>query len=284
MQGAVQGVLFPLESNSPASGGLELQNSVGARGGFDFHPVHSSWRSTLGFAVLFLLAVAGLTFAEWRWLVARQRHLRTLVKERTQELEQEKAELIRAKAALVELAARDSLTGLFNRGAIFEILEQEVKRARRERCSFAVVLTDLDNFKRVNDTYGHLTGDEVLREFARRIHKNLRPYDRVGRFGGEELLVLMPGMRDESAARIRELHQQVTQEPFVIGELVLRVTCSFGIAWFPAPLNTVESLVSLADQALYAAKANGRNRVEVGERLSLIRPANFGEWTPLLPA
>jgi diguanylate cyclase (GGDEF)-like protein len=242
------------------------------------------WGRIFGFCALLVLTVAGLTFAEWKWMIARQHQLRVLVKERTHELELEKSELLRAKAALAELAARDSLTGLFNRGAIFDLLEQEVKRARRERCAFAVVLTDLDNFKRVNDTYGHLIGDAVLREFARRIHQNLRPYDHVGRFGGEELLVLMPGMRDESSARIRDLHKQVTHEPFVVGDLVLRVTCSFGVAWFPTPLNTVESLVSLADQALYAAKANGRNRVEVAERLTLPRSSGFGRVAAHLPA
>lgn len=266
MERASQGAMLPPESRPRPSGGSQKLES-----GFTLPGALSptSWAATLGFCALFVVIVAGLTFAEWQWLVARQRQLRVLVKERTNELEQEKAELIRAKAALAELAARDSLTGLFNRRAVFEILEHEIKRSRRERCSFAVVLTDLDNFKRVNDTYGHLIGDEVLREFARRIHRNLRPYDCVGRFGGEELLILMPGIKDESAARIRDLHLEVTREPFVIGELLLCVTCSFGVAWYPGPLNTAESLVSLADQALYAAKANGRNRVEVAERPAL---------------
>lgn len=243
------------------------------------------WGRVFEFCVIFIfiLAVAGLTLAEWKWMVARQHQFRDLVKERTRELEMEKAELLRAKAALAELAARDSLTGLFNRGAIFDMVEQEIKRARRERCSFAVVLTDLDNFKHVNDTYGHLIGDAVLREFARRIHQNLRPYDQVGRYGGEELLVLMPGIRDDSSARIRDLHKRITQEPFVLGNLILQVTCSFGVAWFPTPLNTVESLVSLADQALYAAKANGRNRVEVAERLTLFRSSGFGRIAAQLP-
>jgi diguanylate cyclase (GGDEF)-like protein len=270
MENASHGALMPPESRpQPSGAGQKLE--PGLPGPDILSP--TSWASTLGFCALFVLVVAGLTFAEWHWLVARQSKLRVLVRERTHELEQEKAELIRAKAALAELAARDSLTGLFNRGAVFEILEHEIKRSRREQCSFAVVLTDLDNFKRVNDTYGHLIGDEVLREFARRVHRNLRPYDCVGRFGGEELLILMPGIKDESGARIRDLHRQVTQEPFILGELLLCVTCSFGVAWYPAALSTAESLVSLADQALYAAKANGRNRVEVGEMLS---PAQLG--------
>lgn len=277
MESTSRGVLLPPESRPQLSDRRQkLEPDLPGHGALS----PTSWAATFGFCALFVLIVSTLTFAEWHWLVARQHKLRVLVKERTYELEQEKAELIRAKAALAELAARDSLTGLFNRGAVFEILEHEIKRSRRERCSFAVVLTDLDNFKRVNDTYGHLIGDEVLREFARRIHRNLRPYDCVGRFGGEELLILMPGIKDESAARIRELHLQVTQEPFVIGELLLCVTCSFGVAWYPAPLSTAESLVSLADQALYAAKANGRNRVEVHERLTLPQLAGSDRRRP----
>ncbi len=237
-------------------------------------PGKSVWWHTLKFYVVCCLAVLGLTFAEWRWMIARQDELRAMVKERTRELEAEKAELLKTKAALVQLAARDFLTGIFNRGAIFDLLEQEMMRCRREEYSFAVVLTDLDNFKRINDTYGHLVGDEVLREFARRIIRNLRPYDNVGRFGGEELLVLMPkvlmpNMKDDLGERIRQLHAQVTREPFILGDLELQVTCSFGVAWFATPLDSVESLLRLADQALYAAKANGRNRVEIAESSSI---------------
>ena len=282
IQGEVGGALPTHAFRSFQTGVQDLGQDGAGDISNPFSPTNS-WGRSIGFGVLLVLAVVGLTFAEWRWMVARQTQLRRLVQERTLELEQEKAELIRAKAALVELAVRDSLTGLFNRGAIFEMLEHEVKRARRERCTFAVVLTDLDNFKRVNDTYGHLVGDQVLQEFARRVQGNLRPYDNVGRFGGEELLILMPGMREEAGPRIHQLHKELTQEPFVLGDLALRITCSFGVAWFPSPLNTIESLLSLADQALYAAKANGRNRIEIAERLSLPRFGSF-EGRASLPA
>jgi diguanylate cyclase (GGDEF)-like protein len=248
-----------LRATPPGARGQQIQ---GVR------PYVAGWH-TLKIYALGGLVVFGLTFAEWRWMIARQRELRALVEERTRELEVEKAELLRTKAVLAQRAVLDSLTGLFNRDAIFEVLEHEVKRARQEGQSIAVVLTDLDHFKRINDTYGHLIGDDVLREFARRIRINLRACDNVGRFGGEELLVLMPaaanepGTKDESNHRIRELHRRVTQEPFVFNDLVLRVTCSFGVAWFPGPGNTVEALLSRSDQALYAAKALGRDRVEV---------------------
>lgn len=231
--------------------------------------LYTGFWNAFRFYVFCIFAVMGLTFAEWRWMIVRQNELRALVRERTRELEAEKAELLQAKAALVQLAAHDPLTGLFNRAAILAVLEHEVGLAWRERCSFAVVLADLDHFKQVNDTYGHLIGDEVLREFARRVRANLRRYDNAGRFGGEELLLLLPGLKDESALRVRELHRRVTQEPFVSNGVALPISCSFGVTWFPGALNTVESLLGLADRALYAAKANGRNRVEVAGRLSI---------------
>jgi diguanylate cyclase (GGDEF)-like protein len=188
--------------------------------------------------------------------------LEAVVKERTRELEADKIELIEAKAALGEQASRDFLTGLLNRGAILRALEQEMRRSQRERSPFAVVLIDLDHFKDVNDSHGQLVGDEVLREFARRVNSCLRPYDHVGRFGGEEFLILLPGMKDESAERIDELHRQITQDPFMCGDTELRISCSFGVAWFRSELITTEALLDLADQALYAAKALGQNRVE----------------------
>jgi diguanylate cyclase (GGDEF)-like protein len=213
--------------------------------------------------------IVTLTLGEWRWMISREKQLQVLVKERTLELEAEKCELLRLKAALVRLASHDSLTGLYNRGAILELLEHQIKTARQQQCSFAVVLLDLDDFKSINDIHGHLIGDEVLREFARRVQRNLRPCDHVGRYGGEELLIVMPGMKDEAAARIKALHERVTEELFAFEGFTLRVTCSFGVSWSPPAWNSVESLVGLADKALYAAKANGRNRVELAEQVYL---------------
>jgi diguanylate cyclase (GGDEF)-like protein len=228
----------------------------------------SRWRTLRIYSVVALVIIT-LTLGEWRWMITREKQLRVLVKERTRELEEEKCELLRLKAALIRLASQDSLTGLYNRGAILELLEHQIEAAWQQRYSFAVILIDLDDFKCINDIHGHLVGDEVLRQFARRVQRNLRPCDRVGRYGGEELLILMPGMKDEAAARIERLHQRITEEPFSFDGLTLRVTCSFGVCWFPAPRNSVESLVGLADKALYAAKANGRNRVEVAEQVYL---------------
>ena len=282
------GVGFPMRATSPADLPDEEGRYCAAGSGLRFGLVpteaggrihlYAGFWNTFRLYAFCIFAVMGLTFAEWRWMIARQNELRALVRERTRELEAEKAELLRTKAALVQLAAYDPLTGLFNRAAILAVLEREVELARRERCSFAVVLADLDHFKRVNDTYGHLIGDEVLREFTRRIRANLRPFDNAGRFGGEELLMLLHGLKEESTLRVRELHTQVTQEPFVFNGVALPISCCFGVAWFSGPLNTVvntvESLLGLADQALYAAKANGRNRVEVAVRPRLSIPGD----------
>lgn len=232
------------------------------------------WR---GDALYFALAlVMGPILWQLREMTVRERQLKSLVMERTRELEEEKSQLLQTKAALVKLASLDSLTGLYNRAAILEVLDYELERSRQERSEFAVILADLDDFKNINDTYGHLAGDSVLRDFGCRIKRNLRLYDRVGRYGGEELLLLMPGMKEEAESRIHELHRQVNAEPFAFGAVTLRVTCSFGVCWFPSKLNTVEGLLSLADEALYLAKANGRNRVEFAGRLPSL-PADAGQ-------
>ncbi|HTT61526.1 MAG TPA: two-component regulator propeller domain-containing protein [Bryobacteraceae bacterium] len=218
-----------------------------------------------------VLAALGLVLLVWLWthrlMIARQNELRRLVKARTRELEAEKAELLQAKAILSQQATHDFLTGLMNRGAIFRVLEQEMIQARREGTRLAVLLADLDYFKAVNDTYGHLVGDDVLREFARRLKNNLRPYDHAGRLGGEEFLIIMPGLYQEHEDRIHGLHEQLCQKSLVSLDVEVKITCSIGVAWFDPEIEGPESLLKLADMALYAAKANGRNRVEIADTL-----------------
>lgn len=224
------------------------------------------WWHTRWFRVFVIVTSLILLFVLWSWsnrrIIAREAELKRIVRKRTLELEAEKAELLQAKTTLAVQATYDFLTGLLNRAAILRVIEQEILRANRESTSFAVVLSDLDHFKVVNDTYGHLVGDEVLRQFASRLSAMLRSYDQVGRYGGEEVVVVIPGFPSESANRIRELHNQLIKEPFVHRDLRLTVTCSIGVAWFGAT-DTVESLLSRADRALYQAKANGRARVEI---------------------
>jgi diguanylate cyclase (GGDEF)-like protein len=190
------------------------------------------------------------------------------VKARTHELEAEKTELLEAKAALAEQAIHDSLTGLMNRAGIIHVLEQQLRQSEREKTSFVVMLTDLDHFKNVNDTHGHLVGDDVLREFSRRLGQNLRPYDHAGRFGGEEFLIVMPGLSEDYGDRVRKLHQDLCHQSFVCGELELKVTCSIGVTFYRPTIKDIESLLREADLALYAAKENGRDRVELAGKLA----------------
>lgn len=161
-------------------------------------------------------------------------------------------------------ATHDALTGLLNHGAIFEVLEHELSRARREQGALAVVLLDLDHFKRVNDTLGHLAGDEVLRQSAGRIQAAIRSYDSVGRFGGEEFLVVAPGIHDgaalELAGRIREAF---AAQPMAVEGRAVPVTISAGVVTLKGTAG-VDRIVAAADAALYRAKEGGRNRAVAG--------------------
>jgi diguanylate cyclase (GGDEF)-like protein len=215
------------------------------------------------FAIVLLLAVWHLSL---RRHLAKERHLEELVLRRTRELEMEKAELLRTRAALEQQASHDALTGLLNHGAILHSLGLAVERCLREKSTLGVVLADVDHFKWVNDTHGHVTGDLVLQEYGRRAIAAVRPYDEVGRYGGEEILFVLPGFEPTSMMeRLTELHSAVSREPFDCGELQVRVTSSFGFAWLMPGIDTVESLIERADRTMYKAKENGRNRIEVCE-------------------
>ena len=210
-----------------------------------------------------------LFFLVWRWnvraLVARQRRLEALVQQRTHELELEKAELLKTRAALQEQATHDPLTGLLNHGAIIHELEVEMERADRDGSSLALVLVDLDHFKQVNDSYGHVTGDCVLREYAERLRLAARPYDALGRYGGEELMMIFPGFSTPgSDERLVAVHAALCSDLFDCNGYQLKVTCSLGVTWYKPGSDSTRTLIERADQALYAAKARGRNRVEVG--------------------
>jgi diguanylate cyclase (GGDEF)-like protein len=226
------------------------------------------WRTSIFYALV-MAGIAALLLMIWHWsnrlMIARQHQLKALVKERTRELEDKNAALVKARAALMEQATHDSLTGVLNRGAIFGVLKQEMERAMRQRGPLVAVLADIDHFKRINDTHGHQAGDAVLCEIAQRFRAAVRSYDSVGRYGGEEFMIVMPGLdRQDSIARIQQAHQTVGNRPVTYKNIEVLVMCSFGVAWLDQS-HDLESLVHAADQALYSAKANGRNRMETAE-------------------
>jgi len=174
-------------------------------------------------------------------------------------------ELVRARELLRRQASRDCLTEFFNRGAMFEVLNRELKRAERESTTLSLIMTDLDHFKQINDKFGHPAGDTVLRETARRMAACVRPYDAPCRYGGEEFVIVMPGCElADAIARAEDICAQVAAAPIQVPEGLIYVTCSVGVTATSGPGGFDSSaLLHEADQALYMAKNNGRNRVEV---------------------
>jgi two-component system, cell cycle response regulator len=174
--------------------------------------------------------------------------------------------LLFARDALQFEAAHDRLTNLWNRGAIMDLLQNEVQRRNRSKEPLGVIMADLDHFKSINDTYGHLVGDEVLQEAARRLATGVRSYDSVGRYGGEEFLIVLPGCNaSDLIAGAQRLCHSIANQPIPTTVGNLSITLSLGLASPEAPgpeLPDREALLRAADTALYAAKAMGRNRVE----------------------
>ena len=173
---------------------------------------------------------------------------------------------------LERLATTDSLTGLANRRRLFDCLEQEVYRAQRYGTALSLVMFDIDHFKRINDSWGHATGDWVLRRIARETHQLLRKTDQAGRYGGEEFVVLLPETDLSEALLLAQRLSQRISDTAITPEhdAPMPVTVSVGVAAL-APDETGEELIHRADQALYRAKQNGRNRVETA-----LDPIHFG--------
>ncbi|HTS78781.1 MAG TPA: diguanylate cyclase [Bryobacteraceae bacterium] len=179
-------------------------------------------------------------------------------------------ELMAAKEALREQATKDFLTRIWNRSSILDILQRELARGVREKRPVGVVLADLDHFKSVNDTYGHFAGDAVLREYTRRMQSSMRAYDAIGRYGGEEFLIVLPGC-DESCtqSQAERMRAALDMAAMQINDEDRLVTCSYGATtWKPGMEPDSEALIRVADGALYIAKHKGRNLVvyQAGER------------------
>ena len=179
-------------------------------------------------------------------------------------IQKAKVELLQAQESLRFHAEHDALTGVRNRRAIRDVLRKELARCRRERNTLGVILADVDHFKKINDHYGHASGDAVLVTAVQRITATLRSYDLLGRYGGEEFLIIAPGCDLDLAQRLAErVRAAVSDEPIDLGDEMASVSLSLGVT-----LGTAESdpefLVAQADTAMYQAKRKGRNRVEIG--------------------
>jgi diguanylate cyclase (GGDEF)-like protein len=170
--------------------------------------------------------------------------------------------LIRDKEKQAELAVRDGLTGLYNRRAFGELLAQAVAREDRQGGRFALLLLDLDHFKKLNDTYGHPAGDAALRGAAEVLKRHLRRGDQAARYGGEEFVAILPGTDDGGARHLAERVREAVQKHRIVFEGArITLTASFGYAVWPGDGKDAEALLAAADRALYAAKEGGRNRV-----------------------
>jgi two-component system, cell cycle response regulator len=173
--------------------------------------------------------------------------------------------IIELERRILQLANTDPLTGISNRRAFMERLKAELERAARENAPLSIIMADIDHFKRVNDEYGHQAGDRVLQEFSRRLMKPARPYDFLGRYGGEEFIACLPNTNEAQARSIAERLRRGVEETAISrsDDANIPITASFGTASLRAGAGNddVDRLIKRADDALYKAKREGRNRV-----------------------
>ncbi|MGZ9165539.1 MAG: GGDEF domain-containing protein, partial [Anaerolineales bacterium] len=162
------------------------------------------------------------------------------------------------------LALTDPLTGLQNRRSLFELGRIEFSRSHRLKRPFCCMMLDLDHFKQINDNYGHPMGDEVLQEFAKRCKNSVREVDMIGRYGGEEFVILLPETDSETAILVAErLRASVEETPMKVSGQEVNVTVSIGVSRKDENTLQLETLIARADQAMYIAKHKGRNRVAI---------------------
>ncbi len=253
-------------------------NAVSPVAAFSFRILPLWWQNrnlqiAVGVLVLIIMALT------WRRrvgsLIRQKRHLEEAVKTRTIDLEREKGELVRTREQMRHFAEHDDLTGLWNHRIIVDRLRGEVDRSQREGAPLSIVLVDMDFFKRINDSFGHPAGDEVLKQASAILQRMVRTYDWVGRYGGEEFLLILPGSGFMNARQRAEEMRVALEEAIILDSgTKISVTGSFGVAsGFPA---SHEEMIHEADAALYRAKDNGRNCVvatELGVHIEAATPA-----------
>lgn len=205
-----------------------------------------SAREAVVFSSMIALVVGGILFGFFYWLVGRVG-----------------AQMETQRRMLTDMAMRDGLTKLLNHRTFYTLLEKEVARTQRYDKPLSVLMLDIDHFKRVNDTYGHVVGDMILAGLSSVISSQVRNVDSVCRYGGEEISIILPETGVEEAAQVAERIRSATEEHhFDIGQgQSTGITISIGVASLPSQETSVEKLVALADKALYDSKEGGRNRV-----------------------
>jgi diguanylate cyclase (GGDEF)-like protein len=167
--------------------------------------------------------------------------------------------LAEARNRIESIAITDDLTGIFNRRHILSRFAEEFEKVKRLKTNLSCILADIDQFKSVNDTHGHLAGDEVLKEISRRIRNTIRAYDILGRYGGEEFLILLPNSDLEDAKNLAErIRVHVKDGPIISS----KITISLGVTAMQAQDQTIDDIIKRADERLYRAKKSGRDRVE----------------------
>ncbi len=222
--------LFPFRHNRPVTGNIDFM-----RQDCTFFPIRND-RGTVEYVCLAVSDVTDSSIYE--------------------------TQLNEALTTLEALSRVDGLTGISNRAYFEKRLRDEFKRAKRFQQNLSFLMMDLDRFKNINDTYGHLAGDEVLRTVAKEIVEEIRAIDLVGRYGGEEFAVFLPQTSREGAMAVAErIRQTVAAHPVSFDEHLISVTLSVGLTEYTPEMKTHQEMIDEADQALYQAKKEGRNRV-----------------------
>ena len=181
------------------------------------------------------------------------------------ELARKNRELERLYAEVQALSITDALTGQNNRRGLFQKGEHEVQVAKRYQRSLSVIMLDIDHFKRINDTFGHTTGDQVLRGLADWCSWQLRQVDIFGRYGGEEFAIVLPDTTLKNAFHVAERLRKISNHPIPAEAAAITITISLGVAALTPTTDTLETLLNAADQALYRAKTNGRNQTSLAD-------------------